>query len=175
MFICCTICSFRWWILSWTYPQPHALRCSSMTSLVTASDTPRCTFSSVASSLGHIPSEVRLLQHRYFGCPAPTFTHWSESVQLKLSPEFQPVQYGSTEAAAMSWPSASSGCYQNVSKHSRDDKQHSSTASSQSRKQPLMSTRLWYTVRLASLVARTEACPLIAKQQEQLQIQSSTF
>lgn len=44
---------------------------------------------------------------------------WSESLQLKLSLEFRPVQYSSTETATRPWPSASPGCYQNVPKHSR--------------------------------------------------------
>ncbi|KAK4829709.1 hypothetical protein QYF61_006084, partial [Mycteria americana] len=33
----------------------------------------------------------------------------SQSLQLEFTPEFQPVQYSSTETAAMHWPSASPG------------------------------------------------------------------
>lgn len=125
--------------------------------------------------LSYIPSEIQLLQHRYFGCPAPTLTHSLvrvSSTQAVTRIPASPLQQhrNSSDALAISQLRLLSKCSQ-----AQQNKMISSTASSESRKQPLTSTRLWYTVRQASLMASTEACPLIAKQQKQLQIQSSTF
>ncbi|KAK4830965.1 hypothetical protein QYF61_014424 [Mycteria americana] len=46
---------------------------------------------------------------RSCGCPIYWKCSRSQSLRLEFTPEFQPVQYSSTETAAMPWPSASPG------------------------------------------------------------------
>lgn len=116
----------------------NALRCTCCgIDLSTATYASRCTFSSADLSLGHNPfrgvpaiaqiqpwaqalwdlpelawaysqlqmwlwiRQAVLLLHR--------FIHWSQSLQLEFRLEFQPVQYSSTETAAMLWLSSSPG------------------------------------------------------------------
>ena len=71
--------------------------------------------------------------------------HRSQSLQLKLTLEFQPVQYSSLETAAMPWPSARPGVSPwllSKCSQAQQSKMISRTASSESKKQPLTSTRL---------------------------------
>lgn len=92
------------------------------------------------------------------------FIHRSQSLQFEFPQEFQPVQHsntGSSDALTICQPRLVSLAVIKFSPGTAesDYKQHNTTASSKSKKQPFMSTGPYYTVRQAS----TGACQSTAK------------
>lgn len=138
----------------WSYLWLYALRCFSSKTLCTATEAPGCTCCSMGLSLGHSPFRG-ISAEDAVRCPAPLWTCPQITVPL--------IQVH-TGVPPCPWPSGSPGALPLLlPKHSKaqqsDDQQYSG-----SKKQPVTSTRLSYTVRQARPKASTGACQLIAKQ-----------
>ncbi|GAB0190594.1 interleukin-18-binding protein [Grus japonensis] len=162
-------------IYSHRYFEVHLLQCGLIfgpeslerytccgTDITTATDALRCTCSVLDLFMATDAS----------GHPAPAWTHSQVTVPSTRvhtgAPACPVLQHGNrSDALAICQPRritiAVIKMFPGTAEY--DDQQYSSTASSESKKQPLTSTRPYYTVRQASPMASTGACQLLAKQQ----------